>query len=104
MINPIEKVIQWKDSIYPSVVSFDTDPMTKKMADEVTHLIRIFCNKKNRAYHYESCEKMILNFREKWHRYFSTADGILMVESQISVLYAWLNKHLFTIESCDSCE
>jgi hypothetical protein len=74
------------------------------MATEVTDLIRIFSNKKNRAYHYQSCEKMIFNFREKWHRYFSTADGILMVESQISVLYAWLNKHLFTIESCDSYE
>ena len=47
MNNLIEKVIQWKDSIYPSVVSFDTDPRTKKMADEVTHLIRIFSNKKN---------------------------------------------------------
>lgn len=100
----LNKIIDWKDSIYPSNLSFDLDPNRIKMADEVTHLIRIFSNKKNRAYHYESCEKMILNFREKWHRHFSTADGILMVESQISVLYAWLNKHLFPLSACDSCD
>lgn len=91
----------WLDKVTPSI---EDDPSRPKMLSEVTYLIRVFSNKKNRAYHYESCESMINNFREKWCRQFPSAEGIFMVQTQVDILYAWLNKHLFPISSCDSCD
>lgn len=97
----IDVVKGWLNKVTPSI---EADPALPKMVDEVTHLIRIFSNKKNRAYHYESCEKMISNFREKWCRQFPTAEGTFMVSTQVDMLYTWLNKHLFPISACDSCD
>lgn len=91
----------WLNKVTPSI---EDDPLRLNMVGEITYLIHVFSNKKNRPYHYKSCEKMISNFREKWCRQFPSAEGIFMVQTQVDMLYTWLNRHLYPISACDSCD
>ncbi len=101
MMTILNNVRGWLNKVTPSI---EDDPSRLKMVGEITYLIHVFSNKKNRPYHYVSCEKMISNFREKWCRQFPSAEGIFMVQTQVDMLYAWLNRHLYPISACDSCD
>lgn len=91
------------EKLFP--VKKDVDQtLIKAMSDETTHLIRIFSNKLTTAHHYDCCTTLINNFKTKWFKKFTNVEERALVISQIELLECWLNKYIFSPESCDSCQ